>query len=791
MTYFIPAGTTITLRSGETLVGREWNAEHEQIVMDLLTRHPKGCATPLLASALGRGLPETRHFMTQLLERGKVENVGNAGRAQWVRLDTSVNERLVVEAHKANIRAYLLGRRELPGRIATELRLPKDEVVETCKAMMLTGDLSGTRVGMTFIYALGQRHEERRVSPETLANLPMSEEARFRQELEALNTRSPEPTYNKAYRPKYPLAPADWVAVTDLSQELKRRRETITAALGTLGLPCELMSRASVKGKGFFTSPQGACAMREWQPTPRSEPKLRPKPKPRSRGAKSPRAATPQTARLPEPPPQSTPSAPRARHKQVSQTTPPPDVPVTTLKPLQNSRRGRISETSKETLRLHLEPLGTPALAQHLGIDITDAWDRIKTLQHSGYLERVDAGVFRTTALGRKLLEPPQQQAVFLGGDVPPPPAGSGWTPAREAWLREHFALLGHQVAAQHLGTAPGTVWAKARRLKLKFGEVPGFTLLMPVAERIAALHGTEPSKIYPNLWARARKAGIMQYAPGDTGKQSRRPLVPVEWAEGVILERTPPSSSDMSLRELRSRLGLSLTQATRLVQHTYLRTVTGQQPSLHLSRAEGEALMASHVGQERQPSPGKAGLRAALELAGPEGHTETELKKALGVSRAAVRQHLRHLAAAGDVECHRSGTATDPFVWRLTAFENEPEPSPRRPDTSHWGNHSGTRKRSAKEEARRALKAAQAEHLGDALFPRNTPEPAPPTNPTTVKRPVVTAELERLLREALPPSERRKPGRTAAIAQKYGLSVGQVRSALSRLPTPAPEHAP
>ena len=54
----------------------------------------------------------------------------------------------------------------------------------------------------------------------------------------------------------------------------------------------------------------------------------------------------------------------------------------------------------------------------------------------------------------------------------------------------------------------------------------------------------------------------------------------------------------------------------------------------------------------------------------------------------------------------------------------------------------------------------------------------------------MVTAELERLLREALPPSERRKPGQTAAVARKYGLSVRQVRNALSRLPVPEPGEA-
>lgn len=60
------------------------------------------------------------------------------------------------------------------------------------------------------------------------------------------------------------------------------------------------------------------------------------------------------------------------------------------------------------------------------------------------------------------------------------------------------------------------------------------------------------------------------------------------------------------------------------------------------------------------------------------------------------------------------------------------------------------------------------------------TPE-AP--SPAPAPRPYVTLELERQLRAELTPERRKIPGETARVAEKYGLSVKQVRNALSRIP--------
>lgn len=60
------------------------------------------------------------------------------------------------------------------------------------------------------------------------------------------------------------------------------------------------------------------------------------------------------------------------------------------------------------------------------------------------------------------------------------------------------------------------------------------------------------------------------------------------------------------------------------------------------------------------------------------------------------------------------------------------------------------------------------------------TPE-AP--SPTPAPRPYVTLELEQQLRAELTPERRKLPGETARVAEKYGLSVKQVRNALSRIP--------
>lgn len=68
-----------------------------------------------------------------------------------------------------------------------------------------------------------------------------------------------------------------------------------------------------------------------------------------------------------------------------------------------------------------------------------------------------------------------------------------------------------------------------------------------------------------------------------------------------------------------------------------------------------------------------------------------------------------------------------------------------------------------------------QGEELSAETPEAPSPAPAP--------RPYVTLELEQQLRAELTPERRKLPGETARVAEKYGLSVKQVRNALSRIP--------
>ncbi|MFD2610120.1 hypothetical protein ACFSR9_11825 [Deinococcus taklimakanensis] len=71
--------------------------------------------------------------------------------------------------------------------------------------------------------------------------------------------------------------------------------------------------------------------------------------------------------------------------------------------------------------------------------------------------------------------------------------------------------------------------------------------------------------------------------------------------------------------------------------------------------------------------------------------------------------------------------------------------------------------------------------------LPANGPETPPPA-PAALPARYVTLEIEEQLRAELPPERRRIPGETARVAEKYGLSVKQVRNALSRIPVPRKE---
>lgn len=81
----------------------------------------------------------------------------------------------------------------------------------------------------------------------------------------------------------------------------------------------------------------------------------------------------------------------------------------------------------------------------------------------------------------------------------------------------------------------------------------------------------------------------------------------------------------------------------------------------------------------------------------------------------------------------------------------------------------------------------AQPPVRAEALsVPECAPEVAPLPSPAR-PRPYVTLELERELRRLLPPAMRYKPGETARVAARFGLSVAQVCRALARVPKEGP----
>lgn len=361
-------------------------------------------------------------------------------------------------------------------------------------------------------------------------------------------------------------------------------------------------------------------------------------------------------------------------------------------RPFPNTRRGRLSEANLRLLEVLRTPHSQGGLARALQVDVSVAWPALKNLKQSGYVQRVARGQYQTSPAGEAVLADREMTSGeapsrFLDDAVPAPPAGPGWTPERVAWLRAHYALLGHVGAGRQLGMKPKTVWAYAKRLGLRYGRLDGYTLLTPVADVIALMHGLRRPEVYPNLWARATRAGVVTYGGSDREQLQRRALVPVDWAEAIIEERTPPLESDMPLTELVARTGLSKTHAVRVAQPTYLRTPTGDAPRQHLPRERGEALVRQYAGRTPAHQPGRAGVLAALEAAGPEGLTEAELERQLGVSRAAVRIHLRHLA--GDLERCRDGTSIDPAVWRLACHRHAPLPAQRFVDRRRWGRKS------------------------------------------------------------------------------------------------------
>ena len=164
--------------------------EREAVVLTCLSRHPNGTSTGQVAAALEFNIVDASRLLQEMADRGLVRRDQSGQRVLWEPVVIEVAQQLVVEDHKPRIRDYLIGRRDMAGAIAQALGLPRDEVTETCKAMMLAGDLVGTPIGSAYVYALdirgSQRIDERRAT-----EIPMSPGARFQAELAKLAPEKP------------------------------------------------------------------------------------------------------------------------------------------------------------------------------------------------------------------------------------------------------------------------------------------------------------------------------------------------------------------------------------------------------------------------------------------------------------------------------------------------------------------------------------------------------------------------------------------------------------------------
>lgn len=128
--------------------------EQERAVLACID-HAGGQATPAaLATHLGVTIPGVRPLLDHLQGRGLIRFVRQGLRSLYERTNLTPNPELVRDEYRAPIRTYLQGRTCMPLTMARTLKLPEDEVRETCKAMVQDGELIATPVGATFVYRL-------------------------------------------------------------------------------------------------------------------------------------------------------------------------------------------------------------------------------------------------------------------------------------------------------------------------------------------------------------------------------------------------------------------------------------------------------------------------------------------------------------------------------------------------------------------------------------------------------------------------------------------------------------
>lgn len=105
------------------------------------------------------------------------------------------------------------------------------------------------------------------------------------------------------------------------------------------------------------------------------------------------------------------------------------------------------------------------------------------------------------------------------------------YTPEEDEFITKHLPKRGHAWVATRLHRSAGSVWARAKRLGVRFGDLPGWTRVYEVADAI----GCTRSAIYDRA---KRERALFRYGrPGATAKRSKAALVPNSWADAILEE--------------------------------------------------------------------------------------------------------------------------------------------------------------------------------------------------------------------------------------------------------------
>lgn len=189
MTGFTSRAPSIVVATGDVLEIQHITPEQEDILFTYLDRHGEATSTKV-EELLGVTQSYVMRYLHDLADRGKVQSEKKFNRLVWSRVKVDLVEEDVRQEYVEQIREALAGRRDMASAIARTLNLPVKEVAATCTWMMLHGILSATTIGSTRIYAVGPR-----LVPQTdtarAASIPMSPEARLREQIAALGPERP------------------------------------------------------------------------------------------------------------------------------------------------------------------------------------------------------------------------------------------------------------------------------------------------------------------------------------------------------------------------------------------------------------------------------------------------------------------------------------------------------------------------------------------------------------------------------------------------------------------------